>query len=105
MRHLLAAADALVNNMRPGAADKVVFEAAAACRPPFAAAHAFERLLPESLRFASDDEDGLARRLLEFAALPAGPRAELGRELRSRVERDHSVGRWADHVLLAAGAR
>jgi glycosyltransferase involved in cell wall biosynthesis len=101
---VLAGADALVNNMRPGAADKVVFEAAAACRPPFAAAHAFERLLPASLRFPSDDAQALARRLVEFAGLPLEQRAELGRRLRARVRTEHSVGHWADAVLAAATA-
>jgi glycosyltransferase involved in cell wall biosynthesis len=98
----LAGADALVNNMRPGAADKVVFEAAAACRPAFAAAHAFASLLPESLRFPSDDADALAERLVAFASLPRERRAELGLELREAVRRDHSVEHWADAILEAA---
>lgn len=98
----LAEADALVNNMRPGAADKVVFEAAAACRPAFAAAYAFERLLPETLRFPSDDDAALAQRLVAFAALPRERREQLGRELRERVRAEHSVDHWAEQVLAAA---
>lgn len=98
----LSRADALVNNMRPGAADKVVFEAAAACRPALAAAHAFESLLPEVLRFPSDDAEALARRLVELSCLPPERRSELGRELRERVRAEHSVDHWADAVLAAA---
>jgi glycosyltransferase involved in cell wall biosynthesis len=97
----LAGGDALVNNMRPGAADKVVFEAAAACRPALAAAHAFAGLLPDSLRFPSDDAEALADRIAGLARMPREARAELGRELRARVEADHSVEHWADAVLAA----
>ena len=43
---LLAANDALVNNMRAGATDKVVFEAAASCVPVLASNPVFDRLLP-----------------------------------------------------------
>ena len=43
---LLARADALVNNMRMGAPDKVVYEAAATCLPVFASNPIFEDLLP-----------------------------------------------------------
>jgi glycosyltransferase involved in cell wall biosynthesis len=102
VRERLRKADALVNNMRPGAADKVVFEAGAACRPSFAAAHAFGRLLPDSLRFPSDDVDALARRLVDFSRLPVELRADLGRDLRARVRAEHSVDHWADQVVAAA---
>lgn len=98
----LAGADALVNNMRPGAADKVVFEACAACRPAFAAAHAFAALLPDSLRFPSDDDDVLAQRLVEFARLREAERRDLGIGLRERVRAEHSADHWADRVLEAA---
>jgi hypothetical protein len=57
---LLAGADVLVNNTRAGAADKVVYEAAAACVPAIASPPVFDQLLPTSLRFAPDDAAGLA---------------------------------------------
>ncbi|MEN3341490.1 MAG: colanic acid/amylovoran biosynthesis glycosyltransferase [Actinomycetota bacterium] len=101
---LLASADALVNNMRAGAADKIVVEAAAACRPALSSADGYAALLPRSLRFPCDDDEALARRLAELAALPVDRRGLLGRELRARVEREHSVGHWADAVLAAAGS-
>jgi glycosyltransferase involved in cell wall biosynthesis len=99
----LARADALVNNTRHGGADKVVFEAAAACRPVLAGGPAFVGLLPESLRFPGDDVDALAACIVELARLTPDRRAELGRELRARVEVNHSVEHWAEAVLAAAG--
>ncbi len=97
---LLADADALVSATR-GGADKVVYEACASCRPAFANAPAFAGLLPARLRF--DDDAQLAERLRAYAATTSEERDELGRELRERVEREHSVDRWADRVLEAAG--
>jgi glycosyltransferase involved in cell wall biosynthesis len=93
---LLADVDALVNNMRAGATDKVVFEAAATCLPVVASNPAFEALLPAELRFEQDDLEDLARRLEWLAA---ADRAGLGRELRARVERNHSVEGWARRVV------
>jgi glycosyltransferase involved in cell wall biosynthesis len=95
---LLAASDALVSATR-GGADKAVLEAGAACVPAFSPAPAFAALLPDALRFDSD----LPAKLRAFAALAAGQRAALGHELRTRVEEQHSVGRWADRVIEAAG--
>jgi glycosyltransferase involved in cell wall biosynthesis len=95
---LLAGADALVSATR-GGADKVVFEACAACVPAFAPAAAFAALLPNELRF----DDDLGQKLRAFAATAAAERAELGRALRARVERSHSVEHWADEVVAAAG--
>ena len=89
---LLAACDALLNPTRGAAADKVVFEAVAACRPVFARSPAFDRLLPEELRF--DDADSLAERLRSF------PEVDV-RALREKVEHEHSVEHWADAVLEA----
>lgn len=95
---LLAAADALVSATRSGA-DKVVLEAGASCVPAFSPAPAFARLLPEELRW----DDDLAAKLRAFAALPVDARGELGRTLRERVVRDHSVEHWASCVVEAAG--
>jgi glycosyltransferase involved in cell wall biosynthesis len=99
---LFARADALVNNMRSGAPDKVVYEAAASCVPVFASNPVFDRLLPEELRFTRDRPEELAARLEAFAALPVEERERLGRGLRERVEREHSVDSWADRVVQAA---
>jgi len=94
---LLAASDALVSGTR-GGADKVVLEAGASCVPAFSPAPAFASLLPEELRYDADLPD----KLRAFAALDGPARARLGRELRARVEREHSVERWADRVVEAA---
>jgi glycosyltransferase involved in cell wall biosynthesis len=104
---LLAGADALVNNMRTGAPDKVVYEAAAACRPVLASNAVFDELLDglgAQLRFGRDDAPGLAARLAELAALPDGERRRIGRELRGRVDERHSVERWADRLLEVVAA-
>jgi glycosyltransferase involved in cell wall biosynthesis len=96
---LLAHADALVNNMRAGATDKAVYEAAATCLPVLASNPALDGFLPPELRFAQDDADALAARIRAFAG---ADRAALGRELRARVEREHSVDGWADRVVELA---
>jgi glycosyltransferase involved in cell wall biosynthesis len=100
---LLSAHDVLVNNMRAGAPDKVVYEAAAGCVPVLASNPVFDSLLEPAQRFARDDPDELAARIRELAALDDAGRAELGHRLRERVEAGHSVGSWAQGVLEAAG--
>lgn len=101
---LFAHADALVNNMRAGAPDKVVYEAAASCVPVFASNPVFDRLLPAELRFERGRPEDLAGRLAAFAALTTEERERLGGELRRRVEGEHSVDTWADGVLQVASA-
>jgi glycosyltransferase involved in cell wall biosynthesis len=102
---LLAESDLLVNNMRAGAPDKVVYEAAASCLPVLASNPVFDEMLGPELRFARDDAAGLAERLLTFARLDVDARAAMGRQLRRRVEEEHSVEAWAEGVLAAAGMR
>ena len=100
---LFARADVLVNNMRAGAPDKVVYEAAAACLPVLASNPVFDELFGEyPLLFERDDPETLAGRLRWLASLSADERAEIGRALRDRVARRHSVETWADGVLEAA---
>jgi glycosyltransferase involved in cell wall biosynthesis len=88
-----------VNNMRAGAPDKVVYEAAASCLPVVASNPVFDTLLPRESRFDRDDPRGLARRLIALGGEPPEARAIRGRELRNAVERDHSVETWADRLL------
>ncbi|HXG77437.1 MAG TPA: glycosyltransferase family 4 protein, partial [Gaiellaceae bacterium] len=102
---LLAEHDALVNNMRAGAPDKVVYEAGAACRPALASNPVFDGFLEPELRFARDDPDELALRIRALTLQPPEARAELGRRLRARVEERHSVQSWARGILRAAEAR
>ena len=102
---LFGRVDALVNNMRAGALDKVVYEAAAAALPVLVASPGFDPLvggLEPPLRFAQDDAESLAGRILGLAAAGAGERHAIGDELRARVRRDHSVEHWAEAVLAAA---
>ena len=96
---LYAQVDALVNDMRPGATDKVVYEAAATCLPVIASNPAFDSLLPEELRFVHGDVDGLAAAIRRLAGID---RNGTGRGLREIVLREHSVGVWADRVVALA---
>ena len=100
---LLASHDALVNNMRAGAPDKVVYEAAAACVPVLASNPVFDTLLDPAQRFSRDDPGELADRIRALATLSAAEREALGKRLRERVEESHSVDSWARGVLDAAG--
>lgn len=97
---LLAGADALVNNMRAGAPDKVVYEAAATCMPVLASNPIFDGLLPAELRFSREDVAELATRIRGLDTLDL---TAIGRELRESVMRDHSVASWAAQVVELAG--
>ena len=100
---LFARADLLVNNMEAGAPDKVVYEAAASCLPVLASNPVFDGLFAGyQLSFERDSPQSLAARLRWFAALAGEERAEIGRTLRERVARHHSVETWADGILAAA---
>jgi glycosyltransferase involved in cell wall biosynthesis len=95
---LFARSHVLVNNMRAGAPDKVVYEAAASCVPVLASNPVFDDLLPEELRFGRDDAAGLAQKL---RALDTRRRPEL----RDAVARRHSVEHWADGLLATVAGR
>jgi glycosyltransferase involved in cell wall biosynthesis len=100
---LFARSDVLVNNMEAGAPDKVVYEAAAACLPVLASNPVFDDLFAGfPVFFERDSAESLAERLRWFAALGAHERAEIGRTLRERVAKSHSVETWADGILAAA---
>ena len=100
---LFARSDVLVNNMEAGAPDKVVYEAAAACLPVLASNPVFDELFSGyPLFFERESPESLAERLRWFSGLGAVERAEIGRTLRERVARNHSVDTWADGILAAA---
>jgi len=99
---LLREHDALVNNMRAGAPDKVVYEAAAGCLPVLASNPVFDSLLEPAQLFRREDPGELAERIRGMAALAPAERAELGRRLRERVAEHHSVQSWARGILDAA---
>ena len=95
---LFARSDVLINNMRAGAPDKVVYEAAASCLPVLASNPVFDDLLPQELRFDREDAAMLAEKLrgLDRRRRP---------ELRDVVVERHSVDHWADGVLATVEAR
>jgi glycosyltransferase involved in cell wall biosynthesis len=99
---LLAAHDGLVNNMRAGAPDKVVYEAAAACRPVLASNPIFDDLLDDAQRFTRWDPRALAERMRALADMSPEKRAGLGKRLRERVAAGHSVQSWARGIVDAA---
>ena len=105
---VLGASAALVNNSRPGAPDKVVFEACASCRPVLVSNVVFDEILDGLepwLHFEPDDVDGLAASIGKLALLDAGARLAIGRTLRERVLQRHSVVSWADAVVRLASRR
>jgi glycosyltransferase involved in cell wall biosynthesis len=100
---LLTTHDALVNNMRAGAPDKVVYEAAAACRPVLASNPIFDGLLDPEQRFTRWDPRALAERIQALDEMSPEARAALGQRLHKRVAEGHSVQSWARGILDAAG--
>lgn len=105
---LHAAADVLVNNMRAGAPDKAVYEACASCLPVLASNPSFGELfagLEPRLSFDRASPDALAERLRALAALTPAQRGAVGRALRERAVRRHSVESWADAVVRLLGER
>jgi glycosyltransferase involved in cell wall biosynthesis len=100
---LFARCDVLVNNMEAGAPDKVVYEAAAACLPVLASNPVFDELFSGyPLLFERESPESLVDRLRWLASLSGEERSEIGRALRERVARSHSVDTWADGILAAA---
>jgi glycosyltransferase involved in cell wall biosynthesis len=102
---LFATAGALVNNMRAGAPDKVVYEACASCLPVVVSNPVFDELVDDlepRLRFPREDPAALADRVRALAAAPPEQRAAIGRTLRDRVDERHSVDSWADRILEVA---
>jgi glycosyltransferase involved in cell wall biosynthesis len=95
---LFARSDVLINNMRAGAPDKVVYEAAASCLPVLASNPVFDDLLPDELRFDRDDPAMLAEKLrtLDRRRRP---------ELREVVVARHAIDHWADAVLATVVPR
>ncbi len=100
---LFATHDALVNNMRAGAPDKVVYEAGAACLPVLASNPIFDSFLAAEQRFPRFDARALADRIEELAATGGDERAAIGHRLREKVREGHSVQTWARGIAEAAG--
>lgn len=99
---VLHASHALVNATADGSADKVVFEAMAAGRPVIFSNPALTTVLADARRnlfFRAHDPADLAARINSLASLDHASLTAMGRELRRRVERDHSLDRWADQVV------
>jgi glycosyltransferase involved in cell wall biosynthesis len=99
---LLADADLLVNNA-PGGADRIVYEAAASGIPVLASNPAHTNLLQPDAFYSRDDAEELAGKIEAVARRSPAERDELGRSLRERVAREHSVESWSAGLLAAGG--
>ena len=106
---LFARHDVLVNNMRAGAPDKVVYEAAASCLPVLASNPIFDELLEPEQRFTRWDPGALAERVRALAQLsrrrarrprPAAPGARGRRALGGVVGARHP---WRGGPLVRDG--
>ena len=85
--------------------DKVVLEACSSCRPVLASERSFDRLfdgIEPALAFERGRPETFADRLEALAALSDDERHAIGRELRDRVRREHSVDAWADAIVRLA---
>jgi glycosyltransferase involved in cell wall biosynthesis len=105
---LIGQHDVLVNAMVAGSGDKVVFEAAAMGRPVIVSNPAFAGLLqglPLPLTFGEKDHGKLAERILLLSSAESETWTATAKELRVRVERDHSLDHWADAVADVVGGR
>jgi glycosyltransferase involved in cell wall biosynthesis len=82
--------------------DKIVLEACSSCRPVLASQQTFDRLfagIEPSLAFERGRPETFAERIEALALLDDEERYNLGRELRERVSRQHSVETWASAIL------
>jgi glycosyltransferase involved in cell wall biosynthesis len=102
---LLRSADVVVSLIEPesgATSDKAVYEAAACARPVICSNPVIEDFvagLPLRLLVPPHDPDAVAAVLLDAAAASVEIRAEVGAELRRRVEAGHSLDSWADAVI------
>jgi hypothetical protein len=93
--------------MRPGAPDKVVYEACGSGLPVLVSNPSFASVvagIEPPLLFARESADELAGRLRAVAGLRPEERAALGLRLRERVLAEHSVESWARAVAQIASA-
>jgi glycosyltransferase involved in cell wall biosynthesis len=89
-------------NAHDSTADKVVFESLACGRPVLACSADFHRLMggtPLRLDFRSGETGELADRIVGLAEAPPETLAAVGRELRDRVVRAHSLQHWAEAIV------
>mgnify|MGYP003288506819 CR=1 FL=1 len=103
---LLAASDALVNNMRGGAPDKVVYEAAASCVPVLASNPVFDTLLDPEQRFAREDSVIETWRIVQpLLDEPPGGDLAGGVVHHLQAQRVGQVGHQGDDSLVVRVAR
>jgi glycosyltransferase involved in cell wall biosynthesis len=102
------ASDVVVNATKAGSADKVVFEAMSCGRPVLASSPAFASMLEGlsiDLRFSGHDVAVLTERIVTLASASDTTLEQIGRELRRRVETEHSLTHWAGAVVALVAER
>ena len=91
---LINESDLFVNMSLTGSLDKAVLEAAACEKPVLTSNEAFEKPLKQissMLFFRRDHPEELAEKILTIKNLPQEERKNLGKNLRSWVEREHNL--------------
>jgi glycosyltransferase involved in cell wall biosynthesis len=104
---LLASSDVLINSTEAGSGDKAVFEAMAMGRAVLVSNPSFRELLadlPLPLQFEPDDASDLAAALNGVASASPETLRKTAIELRSRIERGHSIETWARGIVRLVAA-
>ncbi len=99
---ILHSCHVLINATVARSGDKAVFEAMAAGRPVLVSNPSFEQLLAgyrEILMFEGRDIVDLAEKMLRLADMNPHERSDIGKELRARVEANHSIDGWSERVI------
>jgi glycosyltransferase involved in cell wall biosynthesis len=101
---IVAESDVLVNATSAGSGDKAIFETMSSGRPVVVSNPAFAPLLdglPVALSYRDGDTEGFVDRLAAIGRLTPAERESLGRELRNRIIRGHSLTSWSRAVVGA----
>jgi glycosyltransferase involved in cell wall biosynthesis len=101
---IVAESDVLVNATRAGSGDKAIFETMSAGRLVVVSNPAFAELLdglPVELSYPDGDSDAMVDRFSAIANLSLIDRQSVGRQLRERIIRSHSLSSWSEAVVAA----
>jgi glycosyltransferase involved in cell wall biosynthesis len=104
---VIAGSHAVINATSRGSGDKTALEAMAVGRPVIASNPVFAPLvagLPLKLMFEEGNAEDLAESIMALASDPTAW-VPAGRELRRRVEENHSLDHWADQVVSLSGGQ
>ena len=103
LQPIYARADLFVSTSRTGSFDKTLGEAMATGLPVLTSNPSFREVLRKraaKLMFDPGDSSGLMRRMKELSEMSIAERKALGLELRTIVEKEHSLSTLASRVLV-----